>query len=241
MTVQLLLSFDDATSHNMRAADLLEKHGLKACFYLDTDGISREMDENEVRDISQRHEIGGHTVTHCSLPNLDLEKAAWEVTESKKRLETLLKKPIDAFAYPYGVYNAEIKNLLPEAGYSSGRTTELYNVSIGDDVYEIGVTLWTDPHPYRKISSSLKLLSPWKVLSEPAIIKNWGKLAILVLDNLLEAGRGVMHMLVHAHFIEERGDWYRLEELFEFFASRDNLRNPTITEYLTSIKGETPA
>ena len=50
-----------------------------------------------------------------------------------------------------------------------------------------------------------------------------------------------MHLLIHAHFIEERGEWHPLEELFEVFASKDNLRNPTITEYLTSIKGETPA
>lgn len=237
MTVQLLLSFDDATSHNMRAVDLLEKHGLKACFYLDTDGISREMDEDDVRDISQRHEIGGHTVSHSNLLELDYERAAWEVFESKKRLESLLKKPVESFAYPYGIYDAKIKSLLPEAGYSSGRTTELYNVGIGDDVYEIGVTLWTDPHPYRQISSALKLLSPGRVLSEPALIKNWGKFAGLVLEDMLEAGRGVMHVLVHAHFIEERGEWHRLEQLFEDFASRNNLRNPTITEYLASIKG----
>jgi hypothetical protein len=127
----------------MRAVDLLEKHGLKACFYLDTDGIS------------QRHEIGG--------------------------------------------------------------------------------TLWTDP--YRQISSALKLLSPGRVISEPALIKNWGKFAGLVLDDLLEAGRGVMHMLVYARFNEERGEWHRLEQLFEDFASRNNIHNSTITEYLASIKG----
>jgi len=237
VTVQLLISFDDATAHNMKAVDLLEKNGLKACFYLDTDGISKEMDDNEVQDISQRHEIGGHTVTHSNLLKLGLEKAAWEITESKKRLESLLKKPVHSFAYPYGLYNDDIKKLLPEAGYSSGRTTDLYNVGIGDDVYEIGVTLWTDPHPYRQISSALKLLRPGKVLTEPALIKDWDRFARLVLEKLLNAGQGVMHILVHAHFIEERDEWQRLDELFETFASGDNLHNPTITEYLLSIKG----
>jgi len=95
-----LLSFDDATSHNMRAVDLLEKHGLNACLYLDTDGISREMGDIDIRNIFPRHEIGGHTVTHSSLLELDHERAAWEVAKSKKSLKSLLKKPIESFAYP---------------------------------------------------------------------------------------------------------------------------------------------
>jgi len=237
VAVQLLLSFDDATSHNMRAVDLLEKNGLKACFYLDTDGITKEMDENDVRDISKHHEIGGHTVTHNNLLELDHEKASWEVVESKKRLESLLKKPVESFAYPYGQYDDKIKHLLPEAGFSSGRTTEPFTGGISDDVYEIGVTVWTDPHPYRKISAALKLLNPGRVISEPTLVKNWDKFAVFVLDDMLEAGRGVMHVLTHAHFIEERGEWQRLEKLFEDFASRDNLLNPTITECLTSNNG----
>jgi len=237
VAVQLLLSFDDATSHNMRAVDLLEKHGLKACFYLDTDGITKEMDENDVRDISQHHEIGGHTVTHSNLLELDHEKASWEVAESKKRLESLLKKPVESFAYPYGLYDDKIKRLLPEAGFSSGRTTEPFNAGIGDDVYEIGVTVWTDPQPYRKLSSALKLLNPGSVILEPKLIKNWDKFAGIALDDMLESGRGVMHVLTHAHFIEERGEWQRLEALFEVFASRDDLLNPTITECLTSTIG----
>ena len=240
MAVQLLLSFDDATSHNMRAVGLLEKHGLKACFYLDTDRLSGEMDENDVRDISQRHEIGGHTVTHSNLLEIDHERAVWEIAESKIRLESLVRKPVESFAYPYGMYDAKIKNILPEAGYSSGRTTELFNVGISDDFYEIGVTLWTDPHPYRQISSALKLLSHGRLITKPTIIKNWVNFAKLVLDDMLEARRGVMHILVHARFIEERGEWHRLEELFEDFASRNNIHNSTITEYLDSIKGGPP-
>ncbi|MEE8355370.1 MAG: polysaccharide deacetylase family protein [Candidatus Bathyarchaeia archaeon] len=240
MTVQLLLSFDDATSHNIRAVDLLEKYGLKACFYLDTDRLSGEMDENDVRELFQRHEIGGHTVTHSNLLEINHKKAVWEIAESKIRLEKLVRKPVESFAYPYGLYDSKIKSILPEAGYSSGRTTELFNVGISDDLYEIGVTLWSDPHPYRHISSALRLLSPGRIFSEPTLLKNWGNFAKLVLDDMLEARRGVMHVLVHARFIGERGEWRRLEAMFEDFASRTNLLNPTITEYLASIKGGAP-
>jgi len=154
MTVLLILSFDDTPQYNIKAADLLEKHGLKACFNLDPDGLGRELNEEDVKGISQHHEVGGHTVTYCNLLELDQERTAWELNMSKQRLEALLKKRIESFVYPYGLFDEEIKNLLPFVNYSSGQTTEPFHTSLGDDVYQIGVTLWASPHLYRRISSA---------------------------------------------------------------------------------------
>ncbi|MGD2201655.1 MAG: polysaccharide deacetylase family protein [Candidatus Bathyarchaeota archaeon] len=237
MTVHLILSFDDASGHNVKASSLLEKHDLKACFYLDTDRMSREMDEEDVRGISQRNEIGGHGVTHRDLVRLEPEEAAWEIFECKKRLEDLIDKPVRSFAYPFGSYDAEIKTILPTADYTSGRTTEPYNTSIGRDLYQIGVTSWGSPHPYRKIFHAMKFLSPSRLLLEPTLIKRWDKFTEMILNKMMDRGSGVLHLLLHAPFIEERSEWPRLENLLEIFSTlKDNLENPTITRYLESIR-----
>ncbi len=82
----------------------------------------RVLTENELLKLSQSPviEVGAHTQTHPVLSALDPDSQEKEIFGSKKRLEEILQKPIDSFAYPYGGkadYNAISVELVKQGGF----------------------------------------------------------------------------------------------------------------------------
>lgn len=61
--------------------------------------------------------IGAHTMTHALLTDIGVESTIQEIEESKRELEDGLEKSIHFFAYPYGRFNKQVKNVVKEAGY----------------------------------------------------------------------------------------------------------------------------
>jgi peptidoglycan/xylan/chitin deacetylase (PgdA/CDA1 family) len=73
-------------------------------------------------------EIGCHTVTHPQLSALDLESQDKEIRKSKQRLEEILNRRVQSFAYPYGRecdYTSATIDLLREAGFDCGCSTSV--------------------------------------------------------------------------------------------------------------------
>ena len=71
-------------------------------------------------------EIGAHTVSHPALRNLSSEGARREIEESRRLLETRLKRPIVHFAYPHGDPKTTSERefeICREVGFQSGTTT----------------------------------------------------------------------------------------------------------------------
>jgi peptidoglycan/xylan/chitin deacetylase (PgdA/CDA1 family) len=77
--------------------------------------------------IKQGFTIGGHTVNHCRLPEIDdRAKVRDEIVEDKKKLALITGGRISYFAYPFGAnFSAQldIANILKEAGYRGAVTT----------------------------------------------------------------------------------------------------------------------
>ena len=70
--------------------------------------------------------FGAHTVTHPTLTRVPLDRAAWEIVESKRQLEQRLQTEVKAFAYPNGRrgdFDASTKQILREAGFTCAVTT----------------------------------------------------------------------------------------------------------------------
>lgn len=61
--------------------------------------------------------IGSHCQTHPHLTLIDKDMAKKEITDSRSDLETLLNRPINLLAFPYGEYDQQILNWSREAGY----------------------------------------------------------------------------------------------------------------------------
>jgi peptidoglycan/xylan/chitin deacetylase (PgdA/CDA1 family) len=65
--------------------------------------------------------IGAHTVTHPVLSALPPARQADEIITSRRQLEEILARPVDAFAYPYGApgdFDATTVSLVREAGFT---------------------------------------------------------------------------------------------------------------------------
>lgn len=74
---------------------------------------------DEVRAMSKAGiSFGAHTVNHPVLSNLPLQRAKWEIAQSKRDIEEQLGKEVTAFSYPNGDLSPEIVRLVAESGFS---------------------------------------------------------------------------------------------------------------------------
>jgi peptidoglycan/xylan/chitin deacetylase (PgdA/CDA1 family) len=64
-------------------------------------------------------EIGSHTVTHPLLTQLDDQRLAAEVSESKRAVETRLGRTCSSIAYPYGDEDGRVVAAARRAGYAA--------------------------------------------------------------------------------------------------------------------------
>jgi len=93
----------------------------------------REMAKNNIS-------FGSHTMTHPILTRVSLGTAGKEIFESKRIIEEKIGKPVITFAYPNGEamdFNAQIKNLVKEAGYKVACTTIYGSNNCDTDPYEL--------------------------------------------------------------------------------------------------------
>lgn len=86
------------------------------------------MSDKQIKNLRQAgFEIGGHTVNHPILMNLDAEQAREEILKGKAYLESLLGESINFFAYPNGQWGKDFDqshvDLVKEIGFKSAVTT----------------------------------------------------------------------------------------------------------------------
>jgi len=81
--------------------------------------------------------IGAHTVTHVQLASQSVEDQTYEVKESKKILERWIGSQVRGFAYPYGNYTHETKQILHDSGFDYAVSTESRLVKDSDDRFEL--------------------------------------------------------------------------------------------------------
>jgi len=82
-------------------------------------------------------EIGAHTVTHPALTGLSRGEQLEEMRGSKKQLEAMLGRPVRAFSYPYGIYDATSAQCARAAGFACACTSVGRPVTGEDDSFEL--------------------------------------------------------------------------------------------------------
>ena len=79
--------------------------------------------------------IGSHTRTHVRLPEIPPERAKAEITTSKSELEDMLGHEVSHFAYPFGLFDAAIREMVIGAGYRSACSTRSGFSRPGEDPF----------------------------------------------------------------------------------------------------------
>jgi peptidoglycan/xylan/chitin deacetylase (PgdA/CDA1 family)/glycosyltransferase involved in cell wall biosynthesis len=145
----IILTFDDGYEDNYRnMLPLAKKYGFKGVLFLlgnfslhgNTWDTGEESETNRLMTFDQKKEflnagweIGAHTLSHCDLTTLSEEKATEEIEMSKIFLEEKLQTNVISFAYPFGIYNEQIKEMVKKAGYNFGISTDTGGIHIEDD------------------------------------------------------------------------------------------------------------
>ncbi len=140
------ITFDDAFENTVDAVELLCAQGLRANVYVTTGQMDRAsmLRRDQLEWLSRRPEmveLGAHSVTHPRLDELSSDEITQEVFESKRRMEELVGRTIDAFAYPYGNYDQRVRSAAIAAGYSSAAAVKNALSHPGDDPWAIA--RWT--------------------------------------------------------------------------------------------------
>lgn len=107
-----MISFDDSRKeHYTIAAPELEKRNFRGAFFIMTVTNNKKnyLSTDEIAELSERrHTIGLHSWDHVMATKYS-DSTIWEkqVYAPKKKLEDMIGRPIDYWAYPNGVYNRE--------------------------------------------------------------------------------------------------------------------------------------
>jgi peptidoglycan/xylan/chitin deacetylase (PgdA/CDA1 family) len=149
-----IISIDDGYLSGYNVAwPILKRFGYPFTMFIYTDyikggpksgGQSISWDQlAEMRDAGV--DIEGHTVSHSSLNarkgKTDEQYLAWlksEIVGSKEMLEKNLGIQIKAFAYPYGLHNQTVRDVVKEAGYEAAFTVWGRRIAYGADPMTIG-------------------------------------------------------------------------------------------------------
>lgn len=133
----LAITFDDGYADNFLAFEELAKRKMLATWFIVSNDIGKQSSWVDVAtpsypllSISQLQEmqsagmeIGSHTLSHCRLTLCSKEQIDSELLNSRACLGELLKQPVNSFAYPYGLYNPQIRDAVAVSGYSTAFTT----------------------------------------------------------------------------------------------------------------------
>ncbi|MBU3910151.1 MAG: polysaccharide deacetylase family protein [Gammaproteobacteria bacterium] len=97
---------------------------------------------DQVGELSRRGvEIGGHTVTHNILTNLDDDQARQEIVSGKQHLEALTGKAVRVFAYPNGQphrdYAQHHVTMVRDVGFELAVTTANGVCNFSSDIFQL--------------------------------------------------------------------------------------------------------
>jgi peptidoglycan/xylan/chitin deacetylase (PgdA/CDA1 family) len=135
------LQFDDGYDDNVLAAQMLEAHGMRGTFYLNSSFIGNggHLTWPEVRAIQAAgHDVGGHTMTHENLTKLTEAKARRQICNDRA---VLFAHGIasDHFSFPFGARTPREMTYVQECGYLSARQVGGLAADCGGCPYAIGI------------------------------------------------------------------------------------------------------
>jgi len=117
------IQFDDGSAVQYGALAIMNANGMHATFYVSSAFIddSTHLSWAQLGDLfAAGNEIGGHTLTHAHLKHLKTADARHEVCDDRVAIYNHGLQPT-SFAYPFGEFDAGVKQIVHDCGYNSGR------------------------------------------------------------------------------------------------------------------------
>lgn len=223
----LTLSYDDATDQDFRLVELLKKYNVKATFNVSSGWLAKEGTEYPEGEVHRRMtekqciecydpevcEIAAHGYTHpwsCTLPTpMQME----QVLKDREKLEEMFGTIVTGMAYPYGMHDESLREILKYAGIKYCRTVHsTHGFDIPTDWLQLPATCHHD---------------------DPELFN--------LLDQFLGEARNDLSKLFylwgHTFEFERNNNWDRMEEFLEKASGRDEIwyaTNGEIYDYVNA-------
>lgn len=82
-------------------------------------------------------DVGGHTVNHVKLEDVQKQKAKKEIEKCKQDLEAIIGRKLFSFSYPHGSFNNEVVQLVRSAGFSCAVTCKSSSIYGNEDLFQL--------------------------------------------------------------------------------------------------------
>lgn len=119
----VMITFDDTRLDQYTVAlPELNKHGYKGVFFIMTVSLGKPgyMSKEQVKQLADYgNTIGSHTYDHKNTETYTEKDWEEQVAKPSKQLQAITGKPVDYFAYPFGLWNKEAITGLKKYGFKS--------------------------------------------------------------------------------------------------------------------------
>lgn len=209
----LTLSYDDGVEQDIRLIDIMNRHGLKGTFNLNSgcyapEGtvypkgqVHRRLSLRQATDVYGRsgQEVAIHCYTHADLAQQSPESAVYEVMKDREALEAQFGRIIRGMAYPFGAVNDRVAEALRACGIAYGRTTvSTERFTIPNDWLQMPATCHhRNPRLMELAREFAEKENRWR----PQLFYLWG----------------------HSYEFEDNDNWHIIEEFAAYIGGRENI------------------
>jgi peptidoglycan/xylan/chitin deacetylase (PgdA/CDA1 family) len=119
----IMISFDDTRLEQYTIArEEMNKYGFKGVFFIMTVSLGRPgyMTKEEVKQLADAGNIiGSHTWNHSNVKNYSGNDWKIQIDKPSQELEKITGRPVQYFAYPFGLWNREAIEQLRQRGFKA--------------------------------------------------------------------------------------------------------------------------
>lgn len=219
------LSVDDGHPLDLRIADMLARHDLRATFYVPIRNCEGPpvLSAVQTRELAQRFEMGSHTLDHRFLTTLNETEAWHQIIHGKAELEQRIGQKVTGFCYPGGKFRQPHVQMVRRAGFSYARTIRNMYPDAGQHSLTLPTSLQFYPHTRSVLIRNFILQGSYPIRSPlfRAVIieEDWVMRLYRLFDHLQKRG-GVFHLWCHSLDIDRLQIWKALDHFLGFVARR---------------------
>lgn len=224
----LTFSYDDGVVQDKRLVEIFNKHGLKGTFNINggcynpgpQDPPYGRMTKKSAVDLLKNsgHEVAIHTLTHPWLTKLESTEIVREITEDRRQLEKDFGTIVRGMAYPYGVYNDTVIDVLKLCGVAYARgVASTHSFAIPQNWLVLQPTCHHKDPKLMELAEKF-LAPPRNLWYTPMLFYVWG----------------------HSYEFDDNDNWHIMEEFAEFIGGREEIwyaTNMEIYEYVQAYNG----
>lgn len=222
----LTLSYDDGVVFDKHLMEILDKHGIKCTFNLNSGcyydekvegSWNKRLTQEDAIELYKNsgHEVAIHGLTHSHLEHMDSSGIIREITDDRKNLEEDFGTIVRGMAYAYGTYNSEVVRVLEMCKVAYARTVKAtLNFQFPDN--------WLT-------------LNPTCHHNSPQLMN----LATRFVENNSKSGLFMFYLWGHSHEFDNDDNWEVIENFVEYVGGRDDIwyaTNIEIYDYVQAFK-----